>query len=105
MNSEQGKIRAKLRGGNIDVRVLMRHPMETGSRKNPATGEPIPRHFIQQVVCEHNGAPVMTLDWGWGVSTNPYLAFQILGGASGDTVTVRWTDDRQQSVELETTVA
>lgn len=104
MNNEQGKIRARLRDGNISVKVIMRHPMETGRRKHPATEAPIPRHFIHQVVCEHNGKPVMTLDWGWGISANPYLAFAILGGAPGDTVGVRWTDDRQQTGSLETTV-
>jgi len=104
MNSENGKIRAKLKDGIISVRVLIDHPMETGSRKHPSTGELIPRHFIQEVVCEHNGTPVMTMDWGWGVSANPYLAFDIRNGAVGDTVRVSWTDDQQQSAALETTI-
>lgn len=83
----------------------MRHPMETGGREQPATGELIARHSIQQVVCEHNGQPVMTLDWGWCISANPYLAFEILDGAFGDTVIVRWTHDRQQTGALETMTA
>jgi sulfur-oxidizing protein SoxZ len=105
MNNEHGKMRARLRDGNISVKVVIRHPMETGSRTHPATEAPIPRNYIQQVVCEHNGKPVMTLDWGWGISANPYLAFEILGGAPGDTVAVRWTDDRQKTGSLETTIA
>jgi sulfur-oxidizing protein SoxZ len=105
MNNEHGKIRARLRGGNISVKVMIRHPMETGRRRHPVTEALIPRHYIRQVVCEHNGKSVMNLDWGWGISTNPYLAFEILGGASGDTVAVRWTDDLQNMRSLETTIA
>lgn len=105
MSSEHGKIRAKLKDGAIRVRVLINHPMETGSRKHPATDEPIPRHYIQELVCEHNGDQVLSMDWGWGISENPYLSFDILNGAAGDNVAVRWTDDKEQSAALEATVS
>jgi len=105
MSTEHGRIRARLRDGVIDVRVLIDHPMETGTRKHPGTGESIPRHFIQEVVCEHNGTPVLTMDWGWGVSTNPYLSFRVRQGAAGDRITVRWTDNRDETAALETTVS
>ena len=104
MNSENGKIRAKLKDGIISVRVLINHPMETGSRMHPSTGEIIPRNFIQEVVCEHNGSPVMTMDWGWGISANPYLSFDVRNGAIGDSVRVSWTDDQQHSAKLETVI-
>ncbi|WP_295882448.1 thiosulfate oxidation carrier complex protein SoxZ [uncultured Thiohalocapsa sp.] len=55
-------------------------------------------------VCEHNGAPVLGMDWGWGVSANPYVAFQIASGAAGDRVTLRWHDNRGDTGELSTTV-
>jgi sulfur-oxidizing protein SoxZ len=104
MSNDPGKIRAKAKDGGIAVRALIRHPMETGSRKHPATDEPIPRHYIQALVCEHNGAPVLGMDWGWGVSANPYVAFQIASGAAGDRVTLRWHDNRGETGELSTTV-
>jgi sulfur-oxidizing protein SoxZ len=97
MKQDNGRIRARLKDGLITVKVIMRHPMETGSRKDPSTGEPIARHFIREVVCEHNDKPVLSLDWGWGVSSDPYLAFEIKDGREGDTVTVRWVDNKQQS--------
>ncbi|MGB5832811.1 MAG: thiosulfate oxidation carrier complex protein SoxZ [Thiohalocapsa sp.] len=105
MSNDQGRIRAKLKDDVISVRVLINHPMETGSRKHPASGEIIPRHFIQEVVCEHNGQSVMTVDWGWGISANPYLSFDVRNGKVGDTVAVRWTDDQGQAGFLEATVA
>lgn len=104
MQQDNGKIRAKLRDGLISVKVLMRHPMETGRRTDPASGELIPRHYIREVICEHNGKVVMTLDWSWGISSDPYLAFQIKNGRQGDTVSVRWTDDRNESAALTTEV-
>ena len=41
------KVRAKVSGGTTTVKCLMSHPMETGQRKDKATGKPIPAHFIQ----------------------------------------------------------
>jgi sulfur-oxidizing protein SoxZ len=102
MNSDHGRIRAKLADGGISVRALIRHPMETGARKPAGAEAPVPRHYIQEVVCEHNGEVVLTLDWGWGISANPYLAFQIQQGQAGDTVTIRWIDDRGEPGQLET---
>ena len=105
MSREHGRIRVKAKDGGIDVRAIIRHPMETGSREDPATGETIPRHYIQEVVCEHNGDIVLTLDWGWGVSANPYLAFHIQQGQTGDVVLIRWIDDRGETGSLEAKVA
>jgi sulfur-oxidizing protein SoxZ len=104
MSNDNGKIRAKAKDGGIAVRALIRHPMETGSRKQPGTEEPIPRHYIQELLCEHNGDTVLRMDWGWGVSENPYLAFHIAAGAAGDSVVLRWRDDRGGTGELSTTV-
>ncbi|MGH8634053.1 MAG: thiosulfate oxidation carrier complex protein SoxZ, partial [Burkholderiales bacterium] len=39
------KIRATLQGDVADVRILMLHPMETGTRRD-AKGEIVPLHFI-----------------------------------------------------------
>ena len=93
-NQDPGRLRARLDDGVVRVRVLLRHPMETGSRQDKATGEIIPRHYIRELVCEHNGQPVLTMDWGWGVSANPYLSFDLTDGKPGDTIAVRWLDDK-----------
>jgi len=98
---DAGRLRAKLRDGLVKVRVLMNHPMETGARQDPATGELVPRHFIREVVCEHNGEPVLTLDYGWGVSKNPYLSFDLAAGKPGDLIVVRWLDSEGQTGRIE----
>lgn len=88
------KIRAKAKGGVTTVKALMTHPMETGTRKDKKTNKLIPAHFIQEVICEHKGAKVLTANWGGGVSKNPYLSFKFEGGAAGDDLTISWTDNQ-----------
>ena len=76
------------------VKVLIYHPMETGLRKDKATGDTIPAHYIKEVQVEHNGTEVITCLWGGGVSKNPYLSFDLKGAKSGDTLKVSWVDNR-----------
>lgn len=91
------KIRAKAKGGVTTVKSLMTHPMETGLRKNKKTGELIPAHFIQEVVCKHNGNVVMSTEWGAAVSKNPYLSFKFSGGNKGDDIELTWKDNKGES--------
>ncbi|MGQ0658362.1 MAG: thiosulfate oxidation carrier complex protein SoxZ [Chromatiales bacterium] len=91
------KIRTALEDGVCTLRALIRHPMETGGRKDEATGERIPAHHITELTCEHNGEPVMTCHWGTGIAKNPYLSFRFRDARAGDTVTLRWTDNRGES--------
>ena len=86
------RIRAKAENGMTEVKALMRHPMETGLRKDQA-GNPIPAEFIKEVTVSHNGAVVMHAYWGASVSANPFLGLRFNGGAAGDTVTVTWVDN------------
>ena len=87
------KIRAKVKGGSCEVKALIKHPMETGLRKDKKTGKVIPAHFIQEVVCQHNGKEVMNAVWGGAVSTNPYVSFIFDGAKKGDTITMSWVDN------------
>jgi len=87
------RIRAQARGGETTVKALITHPMETGMRKNKKTGKLIPAHFIQELVCKHNGKTVVTGLWGPAVSKNPYVAFDFKGGKAGDTIEMSWVDN------------
>ena len=42
-------MRAKEQGGLVTVKALVKHPMETGQRKDKS-GNKIPEHFIQQIM-------------------------------------------------------
>ncbi len=91
------KIRARMKGGNCEVKSLIKHKMETGLRKDKKTGKVIPAHFIQEVTCEHNGESVMTANWGTAISTNPYLSFSFSGAKKGDTIKLSWVDNKGES--------
>lgn len=86
------RIRATLREGVTEVRVLMAHPMENGLRKD-LEGNVILAHFITAVVVRHAGRVVLSAEFGPSVSTNPYLAFRFAGGAPGDEIGVSWRDN------------
>ena len=91
--AEPMKIRATLQGDVADVRILMRHPMETGTRKN-GKGEIVPVHFIQNVVVTHNGKTVLDAQWSQAISRDPFLGLHIKGAKVGDKITVTWTDNQ-----------
>ncbi|SCZ54952.1 thiosulfate oxidation carrier complex protein SoxZ [Thiohalomonas denitrificans] len=98
------KIRAQQKGDICQVKALIKHPMETGLRKDKKTGKKIPAHFIQEVNCAHEGEKVLTGLWGGAVSTNPYLAFEFEGAKKGDKVTLSWADNQGESDSVETTI-
>ncbi len=98
------RIRAANKDGKTQVRVLMSHPMETGARKT-AAGDTVPAHFITDVVATHNGKTVLTAQWSTAVSQNPFLSFTFAGGAKGEKLSVKWTDNKGESRTDEATIA
>ena len=98
------KIKAKHKSGVTSVKALIKHPMETGLRKNKKTGKKIPAHFIKEVTCSHNGNVVFVANWGVAVSKNPYLSFKLKGGSPGDTIKIAWVDNKGESDSRETKI-
>jgi sulfur-oxidizing protein SoxZ len=99
------RIRVESVNGGADVRILLRHPMETGTRKDSVTGITIPRHFIEEIHFEHNGKEVMAAHWSWGMALNPFVSFHIRRVRPGDVVRVHWTDNKGMSGAVEGAVA
>ena len=62
--ARETKIRTRTQEGAVEVLVLVTHPMETGMRKDKASGKVIPAHFIQELTIELNGKPVANADLG-----------------------------------------
>ncbi len=94
------KLRTKDKGGKIQVKALITHPMESGLRKNKKTGDKIPAHYISEVLIEANGKAVLTANWSASVSKNPFLSFSY-AGAKGDAVKLSWKDNTGKSDSLE----
>jgi len=99
------KIRARMVDGTAQVVVLIMHPMETGQRKDPATGQAYPAHFIQSVTATVDGRTVMEAQWGPAISKNPLLGFRVRGAKAGDKVVISWEDNKGEKDRAEATIA
>ena len=98
------KIRATNKDGVTEIKVLMNHVMETGLRKD-ASGQLVPALFITEVTAKLNDKVVMEAQWGQAVARNPYLAFKVKGGKSGDKVNISWKDSSGDTRTDEATVS
>jgi sulfur-oxidizing protein SoxZ len=96
------KVSAKLKGDTAVIKSLMLHPMETGARKDPDSGEIIPVHHITQLIFTNNSKQVMVANFSTAVSKNPYFGFSFKGAKAGDTLKVSWVDNNGGTDELET---
>ncbi|PCI06873.1 MAG: thiosulfate oxidation carrier complex protein SoxZ [Gammaproteobacteria bacterium] len=101
MTKSSIKIRSTIKGDEAKVKCLIKHPMESGLRKNKKTKKLIPAKFIQEVVCKHNDKTVMTAQWNGTVSTNPYMVFYLTGVKAGDMIKISWVDNTGQNDSTE----
>jgi sulfur-oxidizing protein SoxZ len=90
------KIRAKAKDGVIDFRMLMRHDMESGFRKDENTGDIIPAWFIKKFSIQINSKKVLLGYIGPTVSKNPYIRCMFKGKA-GDEIRVEWSDSKGET--------
>ncbi len=98
------KVKAKFKNDITSVRVLAKHPMETGRRVNKETGEKIPAKYIQELTCEYDGKVVFVAQFGTSVSQNPYLAFAFEGGKKGENIQLRWNDNTGDIEKTDATI-
>jgi len=98
------RARATNKGGVTTVKAIINHPMETGLRKNKATGKKIPAHFIQELNVKHNGKTVLSALFGPAISKNPLLHFTFKGGKSGDKIDISWSDNKDMKDSLSTAI-
>lgn len=102
--SEAIRIRATLQGDITDIRILTPHPMETGLRRDAASGRTVPAHFIQTITITANGKPLIEAQLNTSVSKNPVFAFKARGLRAGDTIAVTWGDSAGDRRSDEATV-
>lgn len=97
MSSKPIRVRTRLVNNITTVKALISHPMETGLRKDKKTGELLPAHYIQEITCRHNGELKMSLELGISISRDPFLQFELEGGAVGDMLELAWKDNKGES--------
>ncbi|OSM02094.1 thiosulfate oxidation carrier complex protein SoxZ [Magnetofaba australis] len=77
----------------VTIKTMIKHPMESGLRKDSATGDLIPAHHIVLFEAEYLGKKILSADWTGGVSKNPFFSFDMKASATGD-VKVTWKDNK-----------
>lgn len=97
------RVRAAESGGTVDVKILMKHDMESGQRKD-AAGKTIPAWFISTIKVTANGKDVFNGQFGPAVSKDPFLNFKYKG-AKGDKIVVTWNDSKGDKRTDEATVS
>jgi sulfur-oxidizing protein SoxZ len=79
------------------VRLLIRHPMETGFRFD-INGAAFPKNVIHTLQAQFRGASVFKATLGSGISADPFFEFQLHTPQSGELL-LQWIDDTGQSGE------
>ena len=98
------RIRATETGGVVEVKVLMKHDMESGQRKD-AAGKVIPAWHINTLTVKVKDKEVFAAEFGPAVSKDPFLNFKFKGAAKGDKIGVTWKDTKGDTRTDEATVS
>lgn len=101
MAKKNFKLRAKLKNGIVNVKALIKHPMETGLRKDKVTGLKIPAYFITEVTCHRGDDLLFSSQWGPGVSKDPFISFTLKNIAKGEMLTVAYVDNKGKTDSLD----
>jgi sulfur-oxidizing protein SoxZ len=102
--ARETRLRTRTQEGVIEILALVSHPMETGMRKDKASGRLVPAHFIQEMTLEHKGKVVAQLFCGIGVSENPLMGFRLKDAKAGEKVVFSWKDNLGESGQVEAVV-
>ena len=95
------KVKAKVSGDIADVKSLMLHPMETGTRVDAETETVVPMNHITQLTFTNNDKLVMVANFSTAVSRDPYFSFKFSNARVGDTLKVVWVDNNGGTDEIE----
>jgi len=95
------RVNIVLKGDEAAVRVLIKHPMETGMRKDKGSGKVIPANYIQTLSIAHKGQVVVNASCGIAVSKDPFFFFKVKGVVAGDAIKISWLDNKGKTEEKE----
>ena len=103
MHSRLQIIPAKRPSQMTTVRLLIRHPMETGFRFE-VNGSAVTKNVIHTLTALFDGKPVFKATLGSGVSADPFLEFQVRTPQSGELL-LQWQDDAGETGETKTLIS
>jgi len=97
------RIRAQENNGIVEVKILIRHDMESGLRKGD-DGQLVPACYIHTLNVKAQGVDVFHAQLGPAVSRDPFIHFRYQG-LKGDTLVVTWKDTKDDSRRDEVVVS
>jgi sulfur-oxidizing protein SoxZ len=83
------KIKAKLKGDIVNVKVMMKHDMLTYDQAKKKGKE---ANFITHITAKVNDKVVYDMSTSQFLSKNPLIKFKFRGAAKGDKLEVTWVD-------------
>ena len=89
---KETRLRLRKRGSRTEVLVLVKHAMETGTRRDEENRQTVPADYIDRMIFALNGAPVAEARLGPGVAGDPLTAIALDQVSPGDVVSVSWHD-------------
>jgi len=89
------KIKAKLKGDVVNVKVMAKHDMLTYDQ---AKKKGVDANFITHITAKANGKVVYDVSTSQFWSKNPQFKFNFRGAAKGDKVEITWTDLKGNTV-------
>ncbi len=98
------KVKAKMKKDMAVVKLLAKHPMETGLRKDKKTDKVIPAKYIQELICKHGDKVVFEANFGRAVSKNPYVSFSFAGAKKGDALELSWADNTGETLVVDAVI-
>ena len=90
-------------GDILRVRAQIEHPMETGLRTDPATGQIRPRHILNHFEAKLDEALLFVWDPGTSIAQNPYIEFNLKAHRSGR-LQLLWRDDQGATLSATKTI-
>ncbi len=96
------RTKAKEKKGIVKAQLLIKHPMESGMRKDK-DGNLIPIHHLKEVTVNYNGETVFFGEFGTGVSKDPFVSF-VFKGKAGEKFTVDANDSKGLKGHKEVTI-
>ncbi|NBW68422.1 MAG: thiosulfate oxidation carrier complex protein SoxZ [Betaproteobacteria bacterium] len=103
MHSRLQIIPAKLPSHMTTVRLLIRHPMETGFRFD-VNGSAVSKNVIHTLTAHFEGKQVFKATLGSGISADPFLEFQVRTPQSGELL-LQWQDDAGETGEAKARIS
>ncbi|HIQ47829.1 MAG TPA: thiosulfate oxidation carrier complex protein SoxZ [Sulfurovum sp.] len=89
------KIKAKVKGDVVQVKVMAKHDMLTYDQ---AKKKGVDANFITHITAKANGKVVYDASTSQFWSKNPQFKFEFKGAAKGDKVEITWVDLKGNTV-------